>query len=129
MKENKIRVKLYKRDGQVVLIGHEKEIVIIPVTEIEEDELTELDGTILVSRKTINAGVAYGVYWSDVLGNSDVAIKVAQELYNVGIFNEEDVLKRVPAVQGALRKALGIDKILSSILDYSRDEKRKNKKV
>jgi hypothetical protein len=75
--------------------------------------------------KAPEMGIPYGVAWSEILNLSNLTDRLEQEFYKRGIWTGADALRLSPAVEGALKTALGADlnTILATAMQIDREER------
>ncbi len=106
-----MKVTLIARQGQVAVVqwldANNADAVkrsIMPLSDLRPVPLAEGE----FNCEDPELGIPYGVQWSEAVRLA-AADNLTDEMHRAGIWTARDALEHVPAVEGALRAALGVD--------------------
>ena len=104
-----MKVTIIARQGQVAVVQWLEDATvkrsIVPLADLRAVPLGAADE---FNCEAPELGIPYGVRWSEVVSLA-ATDHFEAELHRAGIWTARDALEHVPAVEGALRAALGAD--------------------
>ena len=121
-----MKVTLITRQGQAAVVqwveGADARRAIVPLESLRELPLGgewDCDDP--------EAGIPYGAPWAQLI-EPTAPDRLEAELHRVGIWTARDALEHVPAVEGALRAALGADlqTILATAFELDRASQKED---